>query len=125
MVMYNVEDCTPHSWSDWNWSNIRQSCGNGIRNRSADTAKLGGRTCEELFGISFTTEMKIAPCPGIINNEICEINCHKYWTQLEDFSQRYYTYRHLCVQNCISFCVRDKRVCRALHYQNKRHKWRC
>ena len=109
--MYNVEDCTRLSWSDWNWSNIRQSCGNGIRNRSADTAKLGGRTCEELFGINFTTEMKIEPCPGIINDELCEINCHMHLFILDPigrfFSEILYLQASLRSKLHIILCTRQ------------------
>ena len=59
----------PHAWSAWSWSNTQQSCGNGMRNRSSDAAKPGGRSCEELLGVNFTTELQIKPCPGITSKD--------------------------------------------------------
>ena len=59
----------PHAWSAWSWSNTQQSCGNGMRNRGSDAAKLGGRSCEDLFGVNFTTESQIKPCPGITSKD--------------------------------------------------------
>ena len=54
------------TWSEWDWSNTEQSCGEGSRNRGFTPAIHEGQSCEAQFGLNFSIESKAEPCPGII-----------------------------------------------------------
>ena len=57
-----IEHCQLHDWTEWEWSNNEQTCGNGTSLQEIKSySKYGGTTCDKMQRI----KTREKPCPGM------------------------------------------------------------